>query len=67
MQSSDMGEAEVTAVIGDYKDFDGLKLPGKTTTEVMGMEITQTIDEVIWDDVPEDAFEPPASIKALME
>ena len=67
MQSSDMGEAEVIAVIGDYKDFDGLKLPSKTTAEVMGMEITQTIDEVTWDEVPENAFEPPPSIKALME
>ncbi len=67
VQSSDMGEMEVTAVLSDYKDFDGVKMPGKSTAEVQGMEIIQTIEEVTWDDVPDDAFEPPASIKALME
>ena len=67
VQVSEMGEAEVTVRLSDYKDWGGVMQPGTSTQEVMGMEIQTTIKEVTWDDVPADAFEPPASIKAMLD
>lgn len=67
IQSSEMGEAEVTTRIGDYRDFGGVLAATTNKAEMMGMEIVQTITELTWDDVADDAFEPPDSIKALLE
>ena len=65
--ASEMGTSEATIRLGDYEDFGGVLQPKSTITEVMGMEISQTVKEVIWDTVPEDAFAMPASIQALVE
>jgi hypothetical protein len=67
MQSGPMGESEVKIVMSDYKDFGGTKIPGKTTIDVAGMQIEQTIESVTYDDVDPAAFEPPAAVKALQK
>ena len=65
-QTSEMGESEVTQTIEEYGDFDGVKVPTKITMGMMGMEIKQSVDEVVWDTVTEDQLQPPDAIKALM-
>jgi hypothetical protein len=66
-QPGPMGNSEVSIRIGEYADFDGVLQPKSTIIETQGMEISQTVKEVIWDSVPEDAFAVPASIQALVE
>ena len=65
VQAGPMGENEVKLAFSDYKDFGGVKIPGKTTIDVAGMQIEQTVETVTFDDVDPAAFEPPASVKAL--
>ena len=66
-QVSDMGEAEVTTKIGDYKDFGGQLIATSQSMSVMGMEIKTTVEEVTFDNVDPAAFEPPDAIKALLD
>ena len=65
-QTSEMGTAEISISSSDYKDFGGIMLPTRVVLGVMGMEITQTIESVTWDDVDPSVFEPSAAIKALL-
>lgn len=67
VQAGPMGESEVKISFSDYKDFDGVKMPAKTTLDVQGMQIEQTIDTVTFGDVDPGAFEPPESIKAQIK
>ena len=67
VQTSPMGEAEITTILGDYKDFGAIKLPSNTTIKIMGMDIKQTITEVTFDPIEDAAFEPPASIQKLID
>ena len=67
VQSSPMGEVDVTTMLADYKEFGGILQPTSTTLQMSGMEIIQTVDETTFDDVEENAFEPPDSIKALIK
>ena len=67
IQAGPMGESEVKISFTDYKEFDGVKMPAKTTLDVQGMQIEQTIDTVTWNDVDPAAFEPPEAIKALLK
>jgi hypothetical protein len=67
MQESDMGSADVTVVFSDYREFDGVLQPATTTIKTQGMELQQTVKEVTFDDVEASAFEPPESIKSLLE
>ena len=68
-QSSEMGTMEVTITMSDYQDFGGVSLPTSTNINVasMGIEFTQTIESVTWDDVDPSVFEPSDAIKALLE
>ena len=61
------GTMEVKVKLADYEDFGGGLVPTLTTMEMMGMEIRQTVSEVTYDDVEASAFEPPDSVKTLME
>ncbi len=68
-QTSEMGTMEVTITMSDYKDFGGLMLPTSTNINLaaMGIEFTQTVDSVTFDDVEPSVFEPSDAIKALLE
>jgi hypothetical protein len=62
-----MGESEVKIAFSDYKEFEGMKVPAKTTIDVAGMQIEQTVETVTFDDVDAAAFEPPESVKAQIK
>ncbi len=65
-QSNEMGTADVTINSSDYKEFGGLMAPTRVVISFMGMEITQTVESVTWDDVDPSVFEPSEAIKALL-
>lgn len=67
VQDQGMGPSEVTTVLSDYQDFGGgVKVPGKVTLKVQGMEIIQTTSSVTYDDVDASSFEPPAEVQSLL-
>ena len=67
-QSGPMGDSEVTTVLSDYTDYDGVKQAATTVLKMtaMGMEIKNTVTEVTYDNVTPEQVEPPDSIKALI-
>jgi hypothetical protein len=67
VQAGPMGESEVKIAFSDYKEFEGMKVPAKTTIDVAGMQIEQTVETVTFDDVDAAAFEPPESVKAQIK
>jgi hypothetical protein len=67
VQAGPMGESEVKISFTDYKDFDGVKIPAKTTLDVAGMQIEQTVETVTYGDVDPTAFELPAAVQALVK
>jgi hypothetical protein len=67
IQDGPMGESEVKITFSDYKEFGGLKVPGKTTLDVAGMQIEQTVETVTFGDVDPSAFEPPEAVKAQLK
>ena len=64
--TNEMGTADITISMSDYKDFGGLMAPASTVIGVMGMEMVQTVDSVTFDDVDESVFVPSDTIKALL-
>ena len=61
---------ETSITVGDYKEFGGVLLATSTTTSIpsFGMEFTQTVESVTFDDDDDPtAFEPSDAIKALLE
>jgi hypothetical protein len=66
VQEGPMGESEVKLSFSDYKEFGGMKVPGKTTIDVAGMQIEQTVETVTFDDVDAAAFELPEAVKAQL-
>jgi hypothetical protein len=65
---SQMGEVEVEALVSDYKDFGGVKMPTKMVQKAAGQEFILTIESVkVNEELPADRFEPPADIKALIK
>jgi hypothetical protein len=42
-------------------------IPTAITMNMMGMEILQTVTEVVWDQVTEEQLQPPDAIKALLD
>jgi hypothetical protein len=64
-QQSQMGEMQVDVAYGDYKDFDGIRMPTKTTMSMMGQQMTTTLKSVSHEAIPDSTFALPAEIKAL--
>lgn len=64
-QQSQMGEMEVEMVYSDYKDFDGIKMPTKTTMSMMGQQMVTTVKSVSHEAIPDSTFALPAEIRAL--
>jgi hypothetical protein len=67
IQAGPMGENEVKISFSDYKAFDGSMIPSKTTIDVAGMQIEQTVETVTFDDVDAAAFELPEAVKAQLK
>jgi hypothetical protein len=65
-QKSPMGEIDAVVLYDDYREFEGVTLATKMTVQVMGNEQIVTLREVHFTPAPEDAFEPPAEIRALI-
>ncbi len=65
-QTSEMGTADITISSSDYKEFGDLMAPSRLVISFMGMDVTQTIESVAWDDVDPSVFEPSEAIKALL-
>jgi outer membrane lipoprotein-sorting protein len=58
----------VTVRMSDYKEFDGVKVPGKLTRELPTMIVALTIDSVEFNaEIPEDRFNLPAEIQSMMK
>jgi len=63
-----MGEFPVEQLVSDYKDFGGVLMPTKLVQKVAGQEMTMTIQTVkVNQEIPDNRFDPPAEIKALLQ
>ncbi len=63
-----MGEMPISAIVSDYKDFDGVKLPLKVKQKILSQEILITLDKIEQNvELPAGTFDLPAEIKALTE
>lgn len=67
VQPSQMGDIKMTNILSDYKEFDGMKMPTKTTTSMGPQKMIMTISKVELNEVQPSAFERPAVIEALIE
>jgi hypothetical protein len=67
-QESPMGVVEVTTLVGDYKDFGGLKSATSMRQRMMGQEQVMTLTNIEYDR-PEDAaaFDPPPAIRTMLK
>lgn len=62
-----MGDVPMEVLISDYKDFGGVLTPTKVIQRAAGQEFTMTVETVkVNEEIPEDRFELPAEIKALL-
>jgi len=66
VQESPFGSAEVTIVIGDYVEFDGVRVPTRVVHRTMGLEQIMILDSVQHGPADPSIFEPPAEIQALI-
>jgi hypothetical protein len=66
-RESPMGPIASTNVSGDYKKFGNLLQPTSLVATVMGVDQKITVSAIEYDAVPASAFDPPASIKALIK
>ncbi len=66
-QASPMGDIDATVVLSDYREVDGLRMPGRSVQKVMGMQQIVTISEVETVDLQDDVFTPPPEIQALLQ
>jgi outer membrane lipoprotein-sorting protein len=63
---SNSGSGDAITLYSDYKEFGGMRLPTRMTTQAMGVEQVITISDVKFDAIEDSAFEPPAPIRALL-
>lgn len=61
-----MGAVESTVLYGEYKQFGAVRLPTRTTQQVMGQEFVIIVTNVDFTAVDKAAFTPPAEIQALI-
>ena len=66
-QESQMGSMEVTSLFFDYKEFDGIRMATRSTTKMMGQDMTMTVKSVSHAPVDASAFALPAEIQALAQ
>jgi hypothetical protein len=61
------GVIEQTVLIGDYKDFGGIKAPTTMRLQVAGVEQVIRLTSVEYDTVKPEEFTPPAAIQTLIK
>ncbi|HEU0014409.1 MAG TPA: hypothetical protein VFQ45_12035 [Longimicrobium sp.] len=54
---------EITAVFDEYKEFDGLKYPARSTASVGGQQVVNTLVNVSHADIPASEFAVPAAVR----
>ncbi|MEW5928090.1 MAG: hypothetical protein AB1941_11440 [Gemmatimonadota bacterium] len=64
-QESQMGTIDMTTLLSDYKEFDGIRVPTRATAQMMGQQMVTTIKSVSHAPVEASAFALPAEIQAL--
>jgi hypothetical protein len=62
-----MGAVDAVTVFGEYRDFDGVMMPARTTQHVFNQQLVVTITSVSFGGLDASAFELPAEIKALVQ
>ena len=65
--TSAMGSIPTTSVVDEYREFDGVRLPTRARQRAMGVEWVLTVTTVQHNVVPDEAFAPPAEIRALRD
>jgi hypothetical protein len=66
-RQSPLGIAPMTSILRDYQRFGALLQPASVIQRTLGLEQAVTISSIEYDTVPEDAFDLPAEIKALIK
>jgi len=61
------GKVDINTVLSDYKEFDGIFVPTRTTVSVMGMDRIITVDKLEFDKVDAKVFDLPEEVQALMK
>lgn len=65
-QESPMGSMQVTSLLGNYREFGGVRLPTRLRQQMMGQEQVLEIREVEFPPLDESVFELPPEIRALV-
>ncbi len=65
--STPMGRMETTSVVGEYRDFGGLKVATRIEQRLPQYSLVIRIREVEFDTVDEAAVAPPESVRALIK
>jgi hypothetical protein len=66
-QESQMGSMEVTSLLSDYREFDGIRMATRSTSKMMGQDMTMTVKSVSHAPVDASVFALPAEIQALAQ
>ena len=66
-QDSALGALPVTSIVGEYKEFGGVKMPTKISQKIGPAEQVMTINSVENNKVADSEFELPEAIKALVK
>jgi hypothetical protein len=64
-QATEMGSIPVQVRLEEYRDFDGVRMPTRTVSSVMGQEMTTTVKSVSHAAIADSVFALPAQIRAL--
>lgn len=64
-QESQMGTIDMTTLLSDYKEFDGVRIPTRATAQMMGQQMVTTIKSVSHAPVDASTFALPQEIQAL--
>ena len=64
---SSMGTLESTVIYSDVKEFDGIKMPTRIATQMMGAEQIIVLKQIDFNNVVDTVFDPPAEVKALIK
>ena len=65
-QESSLGSAHVTTLLGDHREFGGVKMATRVRQRMGAAEQTVTLTAVEVNVVADEAFEPPVSIRTLL-
>lgn len=66
MHESPMGAASATATVGNYKEFDGVKIPTRVSQQMMGVEMVVIVTSCENNQVSDSVFDLPPQIRALV-